>query len=120
MLEAVFKASSVVVVHLILVLRIGVFSAHLPEERMELILVAILLEIIKQTDLFAVCLEVRPYVPVNRNYYLTLQVLSHTKHVDGAHLILHTDGVLSKGAEGHVDIVILAVLCEVNGEMRIS
>ena len=108
------------VVNLILILRIGILAAYLPEERVEFVFVAVLLEIIEQLNLLAVRLEVGPYVPVNRNYDLALQVLSHTQHIDRSHLVLHTDGVLSKGAECHVDIVILAVLCKVDGEMGIS
>ena len=109
-----------VVVDLVLILRIGVLAAHLPEEGMELVLVAILLEIVQKLDLLAVRLEIRPYIPVNRDDHLALQVLSHAQHVDGGHLVLHTDGVLSEGAERHVDVVVLAVLCEVNGEVRVS
>ena len=117
MLEAVLKASSVMIVNLILVLGIGVLSAYLPEERMELILVSVLLEIIQNLDLVAVSLEVGPYVPVNRNNNLTPQVLSHTKDIDGCHLILHTDGVLTEGTKGNIDIIILTMLCKVNGEV---
>ena len=74
MLEAVLKASSVMIVNLILVLGIGVLSAYLPEERMELVLVSVLLEIIQQLNLVAVCLEVGPYVPVNRDNNLTPRI----------------------------------------------
>ena len=120
MLEAVLKASSVMIVNLILVLGIGVLSAYLPEERMELVLVSVLLEIIQQLDLVAVSLEVGPYVPVNRNNNLTLQVLCHTKDIYGTHLILHTDGVLTEGTKGNIDIIILTMLCKVNGEVRVT
>ena len=120
MLEAVLKSSSVMIINLILILRVGVLSAHLPEERMELILVAVLLEIIQKLNLLAVRLEVGPHIPVNRNDYLALQILSHAQHVDRCHLILHADRILAKGAERHVNIIVLSMLCEVNGEMRIA
>ena len=37
-------------------------TPYLPEERMEAVFVAILLKIIQKLDLFAVCLEVCPYI----------------------------------------------------------
>ena len=120
MLEAVLKSSAVMIIDLILILRIYILAAYLPEERMELILIAVLLEIIEELDLLAVGLEVRPYIPVDRDNYLALQVLSHTENVDGGHLILHADRVLSKGAERHVDIVVFSMLREINREVGIS
>ena len=54
------------------------------------------------------------------NHDLALQVLSHAQNVDGGHLVLHADGVLTEGAEGHVDVVILTVLCEVDGEVGVT
>ena len=79
-----------------------------------------ILEIIEQLDLFAVCLEVGPYIPVNRNDDFALQVFSHAENIRGGHLVLHADRVFAEGAERDVDVVILAVLCEINGEMRVA
>ena len=118
--EAVRKASGVVVIELILVLGIGVLASHLPEEGVELVLVAVLLEVVEEFDLLAVGLEVGPHVPVDRNNHLAPQVLRHAQDVGGGHLVLHTDGVLAEGAEGHVDVVVLAVLGEVDGEMGVA
>ena len=120
MLEAVLEASAVVEIDLILVLRINVLAANLPEERMELVFVAILLEIVENLDLFAVCLEVGPNIPVDGYDNLALKILCHTENVYGGHLVLHTDRVLAEGTECNINVMILAMLCEINGEMRIS
>ena len=87
---------------------------------MELVFVAVLLEVVEQPDLLAIRLEVGPYVPVDGHDHLALQVLGHAQHVDGGHLVLHADGVLAEGAEGHVDVVVLAVLGEVDGEVAVA
>ena len=87
---------------------------------MELVLVSVLLEIIQQLDLVAICLEVGPYVPVNRDNNLTPQVLSHTKDIYRAHLILHTDGVLTEGADrGFIDEDTLGRMC-LGGLLRLA
>lgn len=119
-LEAVFKAASVMIVELVLVLRIDILSANLPEERMELILVSVLLEIVEELYLFGVSLEVGPYIPVDGNNDLALEILGHSQNVDGGHLVLHSVGVLTEGAEGHINVIILAVLCKVDREMRVA
>ena len=108
------------VVDLVLVHGIGVLAAHLPEEGVELVLVAVLLELVEQLDLLAVGLEVGPHVPVDGHHHLAPQVLRHAQDVGGGHLVLHADGVLAEGAEGHVDVVVLAVLGKVDGEVGVA
>ena len=49
-LEAVLEASSVVIVDLVLVLRIGVLAADLPEEGMELVFISVLLEVVEELE----------------------------------------------------------------------
>ena len=95
-------------------------SANLPEEGMELVLVAVLLELIKHPDLLAVRGEVGPDVPMDGNDHLAAQVFRHPQHVDGGHLVLHADGVLSEGGEGHVHVIVLAVLGKVDGKMAVA
>lgn len=118
MLEAILEAAAVMAVDL--VLGTYVLAAHLPEEGMELVLVAILLEVVQYADFFTVSLEVGPNVPVDGDNHLAAQVLCHTQHIDGGHLVLHTDGVLTEGAEGHINVVVLAVLCKINGEVGVA
>ena len=62
MLEAVLETAAMVIIQLVLVHRVGVLAADLPEERVELVFVARLFEVVDKTDLFAVGLEVRPDV----------------------------------------------------------
>ena len=57
---------------------------------------------------------------MNRNDYLAAKVLGHTQNIDGGHLILHAHRVLSEGTKGHINIVILAVLCKVDRKMRVA
>ena len=117
MLEAVLKASSVVVVDLVLILRIGVLAAHLPEEGMELVLVAILLEIVQKLDLLAVRLEIRPYIPVNRDDNLALQVLSHAQHLSLIHisLSLELDGTEGWQGQYYTDYPVTLTAQEADG-----
>ena len=56
MLEAVLEASSVVIVQFILILRIRILAAYLPEEWVELVLVVVFLEVVQNLNLLAVCL----------------------------------------------------------------
>lgn len=120
MLEAVFKTPAMMIVNLILILRINVFPAYLPEERMEFIFVSVLLKIVEQLNFFAICLEIGPNIPVDGDNHLALQVLRHTENIYGSHLILHADGIFSKGAECYINVMIFAVFCKVNGEMGVS
>ena len=62
MLEAVLETAAMVIIQLVLVHRVGVLAADLPEERGELVFVARLFEVVDKTELFAVGLEVRPDV----------------------------------------------------------
>ena len=87
---------------------------------MELVLVAVLLEVPQQLDLLAVGLEVGPHIPVDGHDHLALQVLGHAQHVHAGHLVLHADRVFAERAEGHVDVVVLAVLGEVDGEVAVA
>ena len=120
MLEAVFEAAAMMIVDLVLVLRIDIATADLPEERMEPILVAILLEIIDELDLIAVRLEVRPHIPVDRTDHLASQILCHAQDVNGGHLILHADRILTERTKRDVNVVVLAMLCEVDREVRVA
>ena len=120
MLEAILESPTVMVVDLILILWIDVAAPHLPEKWMELILITIFLEIIQQLDLVAVSLEIRPYIPVNWNNDLALEILSHAQDIHRGHLVLHADWILAEGAERYIDIVVLAMFRKINGEMRIT
>ncbi len=57
---------------------------------------------------------------MDRDDHVALQVLGHAQHVHAGHLVLHADGVLAEGAEGHVDVMVLAVLGEVDGEVAVA
>ena len=52
--------------------------------------------------------------------HVAAQRLGHAQDVHGGHLVLHAHGVLTKGAKGHVDVVILAMLGEVDGVVRVT
>ena len=82
MLEAVLKAAAMVEIHFVFVPGVHIAAAHLPEEGVELILVAVFFEIVEKAYFFAVGLEVRPYVPVDRHDHFALQVFRHAKNVD--------------------------------------
>ena len=120
MLETVFKTPAMMIVNLILILRINVFPAYLPEEWMKFIFISVLLKIVEQFNFFAICLEIGPNIPVDRDNHLALQVLRHTENIYGSHLILHADGIFSKGAECYINVMIFAVFCKVNGEVGVS
>ena len=66
---------------LVLIHRIGILAADLPEERMEGVFVAILLEVVKQANFLAIRRKVGPDVPVDRNDHLAAQVFRHAQHV---------------------------------------
>ena len=51
---------------------------------------------------------------------LALQIFRHTQHIDGCHLILHTDGILTERTKRHINIVVLAVFRKVDGEMGVA
>ena len=118
--KAIFKSSAVMVIYFILILWIHIFSADLPEERMELIFISVFLKIVKNFYFIAVSLEVCPYIPVDRYNNLASQILCHSQNVNGCHFVLHTDRVLTKRTKCNINIIILSVFCNKwkNGNLR--
>ena len=120
MLEAVFKASTVVEVRFFLVSGVNIFSAYLPEEGMEAIFIPVFFKVVEQFDFLAVSLKVGPYIPVDRNNDFAAKILRHTEHIYGSHFILHSNRIFTEGSKGDINIKIFAVFCKVNGEVRVS
>ena len=50
MLEAVLETAAMVIIQLVLIHRVGVLAADLPEERVELVFVARLFEVVDKTE----------------------------------------------------------------------
>ncbi len=120
MLETVLKTAAMMVVNLILIHRIDITATDLPEERMEFVLVAVLLEVVEQLDFVAIRLEVRPDIPVNWYDDLALEILRHAQDIDGCHLVLHANRILAKRSESNIDIVILAMFGKINRKVRVT
>lgn len=80
--EAIFEAAAVVEVDFILVARIHVIAAYLPEERVEFVFVAIFFELVKEFNFFAVRLEVCPHIPMNGDDDFAFEVFGHTEDID--------------------------------------
>ena len=106
--------------HVVLVVREDELAADLPDVGLEFVFQAILLHVPQHGDFHRVGHEVGPDVVVEGDDHLGVQGLGHAQDVGGSHLVGDAARVFAVRTQGHVDLVLVAVLGVAIGVMRIA
>ena len=108
------------VLQLIFIGRVGKFSSNLPQIGFEFIFQPVFFHLPEDLDLHRIRLEIGPDIVMNGNYHLTIETLGHAQDIHRGHFVGHAARVLSIGAKGHIDLVIIAMLGIVIGVVRVT
>lgn len=105
---------------IVFVLRPDELAANLPDKRFETVLEPVLFHIPQHADLLRICLEIRPNIVVEGDHDLGVQRFRHAQDVCAGHLVSNAARVLAVGAEGDIDLMIVAVLGVIVGVVGIA
>ena len=102
------------------ILRVDVFAAHLPDERVEPIVEPLPAHLVEDLDLAGVRRKVAPHIVVDGHDHLAPQRLRHAQDIHRGHLVGDAHRVFAVGAERHVDVIVLAVFGKINGIVAVA